>query len=272
MKIAEVKINEWENFLFLKLPDNITSEDLDNVKNGDKIILKVDGGEELGFVLNIKDISDEEKKEEIDANVILRKITGGDIEKSKNNEEYQKELYNYCRDCIEYLKLSMKLVGAHLSFDGQRVIFAFTAEGRVDFRELVKMVSRRFKKSIRMHQIGIRDEAKIAGKVGTCGRELCCRNFLKELASVNSEAAEIQQISHRGADRISGICGRLMCCLNYEKEGYKYLGQKLPKVGSFVKYKGKSYKVLSHHILKQTIDLEIDKETRLEIFINDLNK
>ncbi|MFH0854846.1 MAG: regulatory iron-sulfur-containing complex subunit RicT [bacterium] len=261
MKIASIKITEWDDSQVAELSVG------EYIKKGDSAIIKDEQNfEELAV---IEEIINEEKKDTV-KNLVLRKATDNDFKKLESLKEKEAEYLKYCNECVKNLNLDMKLVDCHISFDEQRIIFVFTAEGRIDFRELVKMLNWTFRKAIRMRQIGIRDEAKILGDLGTCGRALCCRKFLNELSSVSSEVADNQQINNRGADRISGICGRLKCCLNYEKEGYKELAKKLPPVGAGVKFKGKKLKVIGWHILKQTVDLEIDKDTKIEVEIDKL--
>lgn len=262
MRIAEVKITEWDSPQIFEL-----KEELGEIKKGDYVIIEdtLNNTSELGEVSDIKEIEKKEILKEDGNSCIKRKAKQNDLADFKSLQENKKQYFEYCHECMGNLNLEMKLVDVYVSYDGQRIIFAFISEGRVDFRELVKMLNRRFRKSIRMHQIGIRDEAKVTGNLGVCGRDLCCRKFLKELASVSSEAAEVQQISHRGADRISGICGRLMCCLNYEKEGYKELSSKLPPIGSKVTYEGKAYDVLGWNVLKQSVNLKMDDGTRIEV-------
>ncbi len=149
----------------------------------------------------------------------------------------------------------MKLIDVRFSFKGQRLTFAFTSEARVDFRALVRDLNAKFNLSIRLTQIGTRDEAKISGDCGSCGRGLCCRGFIKEFNSISSEMAEKQQVVHRGSERISGVCGRLMCCLSYEYEAYKELAKNLPQPGEIIKVNGRKGKVLGQHILKQSVDV-----------------
>lgn len=152
----------------------------------------------------------------------------------------------------------MKLVDVHFSFVGNRVNFAFIADGRVDFRDLVKDLTSHFNKLIRLTQIGIRDEARFSGDCGHCGRQLCCRGFLRDFSSIGSDMAEAQQVIHRGSERISGCCGRLMCCLAYEYEGYKEMAAKLPPIGERISVDGKRGMVVGCHVLKQTVDVEIE--------------
>ena len=220
-----------------------------------------------------KDESTEEpKKQERELKPILRIASERDREKLSSLADKKKAL-DFCKEMKKKYDLPMKFIDVHFAFDGSRITFAFIADGRVDFRELVKDLTRHFGRTIRLQQIGIRDEAKIMGDFGHCGNELCCRGPLKTLTSITSEMAELQQCSHRGSDRISGICGRLMCCLAYEQSGYEELYVKLPPIGTKVNVDGKRGVIVGHHTLKQSVDVEFtgDKpgdKTRIEIDLN----
>jgi cell fate regulator YaaT (PSP1 superfamily) len=191
---------------------------------------------------------------------ILRKASLHDINKTISLQD-KKDALEFAKKMKEKHNLPMKFIDVHYSFDGSRMTFAFIADGRVDFRELVKDLTRNFNKTIRLQQIGIRDEAKIMGDIGHCGQKLCCRGHLRNLDSITSDMAEVQECAHRGSDRISGICGRLMCCLAYEHCGYQELSKKLPAVGTKVNVDGKRGVVVGRHLLKQSVDVEFkDKE------------
>ena len=159
----------------------------------------------------------------------------------------------------------MKAIDCHFSFDGGKITFAFSADKRIDFRDLVKDLTRTFQKSVRLHQIGIRDEAKRLGEFGPCGRELCCKKFLGNLGNVTTDLARIQQITHRGSDRISGVCGRLMCCLAFEAKFYNEESKDLPVIDSIVKTKHGEGRVISCNVLKKTVNVQIDDKTVMEI-------
>jgi len=153
----------------------------------------------------------------------------------------------------------MKLIDLSISLDGKQIIFAFTSDGRIDFRKLVKDLSIVFKKSIRMQQIGSRDEARKLGGYGMCGRELCCVKFSGNMQSITTDMARVQQIAHRGSDRISGLCGRLMCCLAYEADQYREMLVGMPEIGSVIETgEGKGTVVEINAILKE-IKVRIDK-------------
>lgn len=277
MKVVEVQFTPWDKVYFFD-PGEMT------LKKGDQVIVKTELGTELGEVVgqleierpeainltgkNIDEESGEDntetEKSSEDNNreikPVLRRATVPDLDKLPNLTEKRSAL-EYCKERKDKLELPMKFFDVHFSFDGSRITFAFVADGRVDFRELVKDLTRHFGRTIRLQQIGIRDEAKIMGDVGHCGLGLCCRGHLKELASITSEMAELQQCSHRGSERISGVCGRLLCCLNYEQPGYQELAEKMPSLGSKVIVDGKRGTVVGHHVLKQSVNVEFSSES-----------
>ena len=217
----------------------------------DFIIVNTEYGQEIAQVASLNEVKEENIK---DLEKVIRKASDDDL-KIINDKKKNQEALNICRSLIEKHQLDMKLIDVRYSFSGQRLTFAFTSEARVDFRSLVKDLNSHFNLSIRLTQIGTRDEAKISGDCGSCGRTLCCRGFIKEFNSISSEMAEAQQVVHRGSDRISGVCGRLMCCLSYEYETYKELANNLPPIGEIIKINGRKGKVLGQNILKQSIDV-----------------
>lgn len=256
MKIIEVQFTPWG-----KIYDFDASRS--EIKIGDFVIVKTDLGIDISKVVNIKE------KAETDREIkpILRKATLSDIEKMKEKEKQKESALKICQDLAKKYSLPIKLIDVNFSFDGGRITFAFIADGRVDFRELVKDLTKTFQKSIRLQQLGIRDEAKIYGDIGMCGRDLCCRKFLKNLGNVVSDLAELQQVDHRGSDRLSGICGRLMCCLEYEKSFYEEIVKKLPAIGTVVSTKQGKGKVVGHHVLKQSVDVELKEGSVIEVEI-----
>lgn len=249
MKTVQIQFVPWDKPYNFDPADSILTV-------GDYAIVKTELGVEIGKVIGFKDIfcpADGDESKAIKP--ILRKATISDIEKIPDKKQ-KKEALKYCKKVVERLQLAMKLVDVHYSFDGSRITFVFIADGRVDFRELVKDLTRHFNRTIRLQQIGIRDEAKLVGDYGHCGCQLCCKRFLSELNSITSEMAEVQQIAHRGSERLSGICGRLMCCLAYEQEGYKCLVEKMPALGTKVNVDGKRGIVVGQHFLKNSVDVE----------------
>lgn len=284
MKVAEVQFVPWDRSYYFLL-NNL------NVNRKNKVIVKTELGMEIGEVVGFAEIDDKDyiiegeeskKSNEVEGEVteekrrvikpILRLANEHDLEKISSLSE-KREAIDFCRRIKDKYKLPMKVIDANFSFDGSRITFAFIADGRVDFRELVKDLTRHFGRTIRLQQIGIRDEAKIMGDYGHCGKRLCCQGHLKQLASISSEMAELQQCSHRGSERISGICGRLMCCLAYEQNGYEESRKKFPPLGTRVNVDGKRGTIVGHHILKETVDVEFpgekgDNSTVSEISLN----
>ena len=200
-----------------------------------------------------KENKDKDGKREIKS--VIRKATSLDLKNLLGPKE-KKEALDYCKQMIDKHSLAMKLVDVIFSFDNSKMTFAFIADGRIDFRELVKDLARHFNRTIRLYQIGIRDEAKLKGDCGPCGRFLCCKSFLKGFTSITSEMAECQQVVHRGSERISGMCGRLMCCLSYENKGYQELTENMPLIGAKVNVDGKKGEVINQHILKQSVGVK----------------
>ena len=202
------------------------------VKSGDHVIVETTRGIEFGSVVSerrqVKEkcIGDELKP-------VLRIATKEDEERAAKNREKEKEAYKICLDKIKEHELDMKLVSTEYTFDNNKVLFYFTADGRVDFRELVKDLAAVFRTRIELRQIGVRDEAKMLGGMGICGRKLCCNTFLSEFAPVSIKMAKEQNLS-LNPTKISGVCGRLMCCLTNEEETYEVLNSQLPSVGDNV--------------------------------------
>ena len=236
---------------------------------GDKIIVETEQGVEVGEVVySAKEI--EESTLESPLKPILRKATSSDLAKIAEYEEKKKESMDYFRETIDKYRLEMKPVDVHFAFDGSKVTFYFTAESRVDFRELVKELTRFFQKSVRLQQVGSRDVAKEVGGLGICGRELCCSKWLKEMSSITTDMARLQQMAHRGSDRISGSCGRLLCCLSYEAEFYLTMSKKLPELESIVATPEGRGKVIDLNILKQMVKVRLDKDEIMDFPTKDI--
>lgn len=276
MKIAQIQFAPWDKIYFFDANDFQLSK-------GNKVIVKTNLGMEIGEVAGVFDTEKKPgckcpKKEECqhnqivekDIKPILRMATPIDFEKIPSPEEKDKAM-SYCKKLAKKYELPMKLVDIHFSFDGSRITFAFIADSRVDFRELVKELTRYFNRTIRLQQIGIRDEAKMTGDFGHCGKPLCCRSFLQDLTSITSEMADMQQCAHRGSERISGLCGRLMCCLAYEQTGYEELNKKMPPIGARVSVDGQKGEVVGHHVLKQTVDVKFPGEKGEQSTISEVN-
>ena len=199
------------------------------VAKGDRVIVETEHGNEVGIV-DAADIKTGETPE----HKIVRIATRRDTEVFEERRKGKNKLLEVCKQEVKKLGLELKLVDVMASLDGKQIIFAFTADGRVDFRELVKNLSVQLKKAIRMQQVGSRDEARKLGGYGICGRELCCVRFKGNMQSITTDMARVQQIAQRGTERISGLCGRLMCCLAYEAEQYKKMLEGMPEIYSKV--------------------------------------
>lgn len=199
---------------------------------------------------------------------VLRKATTTDLEKIRKFKEKNQESVDACHEYVRKYKLPMKLVDVYYNFDGSRITFFFTAEERVDFRTLVKDLTRHFQKTIRLEQIGSRDVAAKIGGHGLCGRELCCKRFLKNFESITTDMARLQEMSHRGSDRISGICGRLMCCLSYEASFYAELSKKAPPIGTIVKTQHGQGPVVARNLITQSVEVQITNGDRMVLPIS----
>ena len=256
MKVL-VNLYSWEN-------PRLCSADAE-LKEGDKVIL--DGG--FGNDLGIVQLADIETKED-PTQSILRKATQRDVEVFEKNEERKDEIFKTCKEEMKRMNLEMKLMDTQIVLDGSSIIIVFTADGRVDFRDLVKNLSKIFHRSVRMQQVGSRDEARKLGGCGICGRELCCVKFSGSLPSISTDMARIQQVAHRGSERISGLCGRLMCCLAYEAEQYKKLLENLPELHSIIRTKESKGEVIEISAVKQEIKVRLENNEIIIVKKEDL--
>ncbi|TCT11682.1 cell fate regulator YaaT (PSP1 superfamily) [Natranaerovirga pectinivora] len=229
-----------------------------DIEQGNNVIVETARGIEYGaVVIGKKEIPEEEVVQPLKK--VIRLATSEDDEKEKTNKENEKEAFDICVEKITKHKLDMKLIDVEYTFDNNKVLFYFTAEGRIDFRELVKDLAAVFKTRIELRQIGVRDETKMIGSIGICGRSLCCSTHLCEFHPVSIKMAKEQNLS-LNPSKISGVCGRLMCCLKYEEETYEELNKTLPDVGDIVKTKdGFSGEVLSVNVLRQKARVLIRK-------------
>ena len=222
------------------------------IKKGQHVIVETARGVEYGHVvMGTKEVDDSKVVQPLKP--VLRIATKEDDAVEEKNEKKEREAFKICQKKIEKHKLEMKLIDAEYTFDNNKVLFYFTADGRVDFRELVKDLASVFKTRIELRQIGVRDETKILGGVGICGRALCCHSYLSEFIPVSIKMAKEQNLSLNPA-KISGTCGRLMCCLKNEEETYRYLNSKLPGVGDRVTTDdGLKGEVSSVNVLRQRV-------------------
>jgi len=234
---------------------------------GDYVIFHSSLGTDIGKIIKIETKEESEEKCE---NILLRKATKEDLLKIKKQNKTKKKDLKICREAIKRHKLAMKVVDAHYSFDGGKIIFAFTSSKKIDFRDLVKDLSKIFHRSVILYQIGARQEAGTEGDIGPCGYPLCCKTFLKKLGNISVDFVKDQQLEHQGLDRLTGYCGRLKCCLQYEEELYKELTKNLPPVGSKVKTPKGIGKVVERHILKQTLVVLLEDGNKFEFSLNEI--
>ena len=228
-----------------------------NIQKDTYVVVETARGIEFGeCVIGIKEISEKDIVAPLKS--VLRIATEEDINKHFKNKDKEKDAFDICLKKIQEHELTMKLIDVEYTFDNNKVIFYFTADGRVDFRELVKDLATIFKTRIELRQIGVRDEAKMLGGLGPCGRPMCCSTFLGDFASVSIKMAKEQNLS-LNPTKISGICGRLMCCLNYEQSTYEDIRKRMPKVGSIVKTSEGTGEVFSNNTVKESVKVKLRK-------------
>ncbi len=228
-----------------------------HIKQGDKVIVETARGVEFGSVVSgIKEVPDETIMQPLKS--VIRIATEEDKRNEERNREKEKEAFKVCLEKIREHNLDMKLINAEYTFDNNKVLFYFTAEGRIDFRDLVKDLAAVFRTRIELRQIGVRDETKIRGGIGICGRPLCCHTYLSEFAPVSIKMAKEQNLS-LNPTKISGVCGRLMCCLTNEQETYEELNSRLPAIGDFVTTPdGLKGEVQSVSVLRQLVKVVVN--------------
>ena len=226
------------------------------IKLGDKVIVETARGVEFGSVVTgPKEVEDDKITQPLKS--VIRLATEDDKKKEEKNKEKEKEAFKICLEKIHKHGLEMKLIDAEYTFDNNKVLFYFTADGRIDFRELVKDLASVFRTRIELRQIGVRDETKIRGGIGICGRPLCCHTYLSEFAPVSIKMAKEQNLS-LNPTKISGVCGRLMCCLTNEEETYEELNSHLPGTGDHVTTpEGLRGDVQSVNVLRQLVKVVV---------------
>lgn len=234
------------------------------LQTGMHVIVETVRGVEMGTVmLGPKDVPTETVVQPLKS--VMRIATEQDEKQVERNREKEKEAYQICLEKIAKRKLDMKLVGAEYTFDNNKLLFYFTADGRIDFRELVKDLAAVFRTRIELRQIGVRDETKMMGGYGICGRELCCHTFLSEFAPVSIKMAKEQNLS-LNPTKISGVCGRLMCCLKNEEDTYEYLNGRLPNIGDHVTTDdGLKGEVSAVNVLRQMVKVLVDVNDEKEM-------
>lgn len=253
-----VKFFQWDQ------PRNVFCG-IEDIKAQDMVVIEHQWGTFLAQVL----IPDKTIEQQETLGTIVRKAAAQDREIVLNNEQKKKELLLKVKASTKKHRLPMKIIDLQISLDGGSIIIAFLADGRVDFRNVVKDLSAKIQKTVRFQQVGSRDEARRVGGFGICGRELCCRKFPGSLQSISTDMARQQLISHRGSDRISGVCGRLMCCLSFEAKQYQELLAGMPQKGQTVMLKGgernRKAEVFDVNALKQTLRVRMEDGNILEI-------
>ena len=239
-----------------------------DLKPGDRVIVETDRGRSMALVATVPSLVPDDLVPE-SLKTILRKATATDLEAADRNRAREKETHLFCQAKIAERNLEMKLVKVEYVFDGSKAIFYFTADGRIDFRDLVKDLAQQFHTRIEMRQIGVRDEAKIVGGIGICGRELCCSSFLRDFAPVSVKMAKEQNLA-LNPTKISGQCGRLLCCLGYEFDTYCELRKGLPKCGKHLKCGGVEGEVVKVNTLGRSFTLRTVDSRELQFTPEDL--
>lgn len=234
------------------------------IKKGSHVIVETARGVEYGTVVgDVKEVEDD--KVVAPLKPVLRIASAKDDEQEKKNKEKEREAFKICLEKIQKHGLEMKLIDAEYTFDNNKVLFYFTADGRVDFRELVKDLASVFKTRIELRQIGVRDETKIRGGIGICGRPLCCHTHQSDFIPVSIKMAKEQNLS-LNPTKISGVCGRLMCCLKHEEDTYEEINRRLPNVGDFVTTpEGLKGEVHSVNVLRELIKVIVEQGDEKEI-------
>jgi len=240
------------------------------LKKGDKVLVETEMGIAYGIVCTTpKNCSKEAPNRTLKK--IMRLATEKDTARYHKSRSIEKEVYAFCYERIKHRNLPMSLVSVERLFDGSRIIIYFTADGRVDFRALVKDMVQKFRTRVEMKQIGVRHQAKMVGGLGSCGRQLCCTSFLNNFEPVSIKMAKEQNLSLNPA-KISGMCGRLMCCLNYERAYYEKVKKNIPKVGKKVNTKQGPGKVTRQNIFRGTLTLFLESGEEIEILYTDIIK
>ena len=231
------------------------------IRTGDHVIVETARGLEYGYVvIGDKEVDDSKVVQPLKP--VLRMATEQDTRQAEENKEKEKEAFKICLEKIRKHKLEMKLIDVEYTFDNNKVLFYFTADGRIDFRELVKDLAAVFRTRIELRQIGVRDETKILGGIGICGRPLCCHTHQSEFLPVSIKMAKEQNLS-LNPTKISGVCGRLMCCLKHEQDTYEELNSRLPGIGDYVTAQdGSKGEVTSVNVLRQKVKVIVTLEMK----------
>ncbi len=237
-----------------------------NIEAGANVIVETARGVEFGeAVIPVRDVTDDEIVAPLKK--VMRIATDEDVKHASENKRKENEAFATCLQKIKDHSLDMKLIEVEYTFDNNKILFYFTADGRVDFRELVKDLAAVFKTRIELRQIGVRDESKMMGGIGVCGRVLCCSSYLGEFQPVSIKMAKEQGLS-LNPTKISGTCGRLMCCLKYEQDAYEHLIKRAPKAGAIVDTPDGQGVVVETYLIREIVKVRLDKgnETDLQTY------
>jgi len=240
------------------------------LSRGDRVIVETEQGLCFGMVAVPPALRDERLSGRL-LKKVFRLANEKDFNQREKNLEKEKSARAFCIKCINEQKLKMNLFVVESSFDSSKLTFFFTAEGRVDFRQLVKKLIKQFGVRIEMRQVGIRNQAKMSGGVGRCGRQICCSLFMNTFEPVSIRMAKDQNLS-LNPTKISGLCGRLMCCLTYEHETYKKLKKRFPKIGKIVQTASGQGKVIRHNVIQNRLTIHMDDGQEIELLLDDIIK
>ncbi len=241
-----------------------------DLQDGDQVIVETENGLACGAVSGgLQQVSSDYLKKPLKR--VVRKVTDEDAILLRGHRELEAKAARYCVERVEARKLQMKLVDVEYLFGGSKVIFYFTADGRIDFRELVQDLATRLRTRIEMRQIGVRDEAKMLGGYGTCGREFCCCSYIQEFVPVSIKMAKQQDLT-LNPSKISGVCGRLMCCLSYENSTYECFKKGLPKPGKSIMTPEGPVKVFSHNVMRGTVTVHLPGGKNVELSASEMSR
>jgi len=238
-----------------------------DLKPGDRVVIDQDGSLKLGKVMSVFVEVDPQLSKRL--KTLTRMATPEDLAQEEANRLLEQRAMKFCQERVQIHKLPIYLVEVECLFDASKIIFYFTAPGRVDFRELVKDLVQEFRTRIELRQIGVRHRAKMVGGLGICGRGLCCSGFLRDFDPVSVRMAKEQQLS-LNPNKISGICGRLMCCLTYEYSMYQEIRKSLPKVGKRLQAPEGEGKIVRYNVIRETVTLEMEDRREVEYSLADL--
>lgn len=254
----EKESGEEESFSFYRVRFRESGQEftvqsrIANLARGEVVIVKTENGAEPARIITRAACAAGEDAERRASYLVLRRANREEEEKYEKLPELEKKAFDICLQEITKLDLPMQLVRVERFFNGSKIIFYFTAESRVDFRELVKNLVQEFRTRVEMRQIGVRHETQIIGGIGACGRELCCSSFLKKFESVSIKMAKTQDLP-LNPTKISGLCNRLLCCLTYEYDNYRKLKKQMPRLGRTIEHEGRTYKVIRHLVLQESV-------------------